>query len=334
MRKNIILGISLICVATLMGCGVIEKEDEIKIMSVKGDREDEVAEETLVMKGDISYVNSVSIIYKSSEKSTLNYKISGEPFYKNYVKKGDEVKKGQLLAELDVSKYQDAIDDLTDQAAQLKVQISENDSLISVDPDNKASYQADRDSMSRELTAINQEIAENETARNERQIYADMDGIVTMVKEFNVGDLSNENDIVITIVGLDRKLIGSTEVIQGLEVGMELDMESADKVYPVKVVSITPVEDTKKQEIVLEFVENMVDITDGMSGKISYTVKEAKNVLYVPANTVFESSTGHYVYVNNKDGFREEKEVEVGEVIGDNIIITKGLSEGDVILAN
>ena len=70
----------------------------------------------------------------------------------------------------------------------------------------------------------------------------------------------------------------------------------------------------------------------GMTGDISFTTKERKNVLAVPANYVKKDTSNNSEYVITVlKGKKQNSKVQAGETIDGSTIITSGITEGDIV---
>ena len=79
-----------------------------------------------------------------------------------------------------------------------------------------------------------------------------------------------------------------------------------------------------------------VDIPSDKSinGRISIQTGDAKDVLYIPTKALIKSGDDYVVYVQNDNGERSIRKVEVGVLADDVTEIQSGLELGDVVLTN
>lgn len=68
----------------------------------------------------------------------------------------------------------------------------------------------------------------------------------------------------------------------------------------------------------------------GMTGDISFIIKEKKNVLSIPS-AYLKKEKGEYYVVKLVDNKKEKTKIEIGEEIDGDVIIFSGLEEGDLI---
>ena len=75
------------------------------------------------------------------------------------------------------------------------------------------------------------------------------------------------------------------------------------------------------------------NIEPGMTTSNKILTFEKKDVLSIPLEAIFSKESITYVY--KKSGFSITKnEIEIGDSNNDSVIITEGLSEGDVVYLN
>jgi hypothetical protein len=86
---------------------------------------------------------------------------------------------------------------------------------------------------------------------------------------------------------------------------------------------------------VFEPVNDMAGVTEADTLTMTIQKPTVAGVIYVNKNIVFEGSDGkNYVYVLTEDGYREAKEVTVGETVDDYTIIKSGLTAGEQVVVN
>lgn len=117
-------------------------------------------------------------------------------------------------------------------------------------------------------------------------------------------------------------------------------------------VHVHPTNDTTSLGGTLVFVDNAVDTTTGTillkarltnaDGQlwpgqfVTATVVpyEEKDVVVVPVPTVVEAEGGNYVYVVDGDNKAQMRPVVVGRTVGDDVIVTQGLTAGETVVTD
>lgn len=91
--------------------------------------------------------------------------------------------------------------------------------------------------------------------------------------------------------------------------------------------------DIKVFQVLIELKGSNNNIRPGMTTSNKILTFERKDVLSVPLESIFSKDSITYVY--KKSGFSiSKKQVTIGDSNNDSVIVTKGLSEGDVVYLN
>jgi len=235
------------------------------------------------------------------------------------VERGDRVKRGEILVELDDDDY------LLNRIKALQ------------------NYENARISGSKlllEQRKLELKIAEKNLER--AKIRSPIDGVVVSV-DVKEGDILNVGKVVATVIN-DRKLhiegaideVDFGKVTVGQKAIVHFESLGGLRV-PAVVTYISPVAITTGGlnifPIELRFeadVEN-ARIVPGLSCDVSIVVMSKEGVLTVPANALGHESSGYYVELKTKDGVKKQP-VEVGYIGEYYAEIKNGLKEGDVIV--
>ena len=103
--------------------------------------------------------------------------------------------------------------------------------------------------------------------------------------------------------------------------------------YPGKILFLDRAVDrqTGTLKVRLQFPNPDKLLRDGMSCKIKVENKNADKVIVIPNKSVVEQMGEYFVYVVNQDTAKQHK-VQIGPVVGKNIIIYDGLHEGETFV--
>jgi len=103
--------------------------------------------------------------------------------------------------------------------------------------------------------------------------------------------------------------------------------------YPGKILFLDRAVDrqTGTLKVRLQFPNSNKALRDGMSCKIKVENKNADKVIVIPNKSVVEQMGEYFVYVVNQDTAKQHK-VQIGPVVGKNIIIYDGLHEGETFV--
>ncbi|MEO6963569.1 MAG: efflux RND transporter periplasmic adaptor subunit [Puia sp.] len=255
-----------------------------------------------------------------------------------YVKRGDVVKKGQLLLKLD-----DAL--LQQQLLQAKQQLSFAQNLY----ERRKNLWADKigtevelvtaknqvDQAQRQVDIVNQQI-------DLTKVYADIGGVADDVN-IRLGEFFNGNNQIKIVNTSDLKAVAQVpeNYLSKVKVGSNVKViipELNNKTIQTKVSVAGNLIDPATRSFYIEaklpyergFYPNqvaLVRIQDYM----------AKDALTIPVNTLQNDDKGKYVMVAEKSGDRlvaRKKPVTIGQVYEDKIEIKSGISEGDSIVTD
>ena len=252
-----------------------------------------------------------------------------EKLYVNF--NGQEVKRGQLLAEVYSSELNNAQQELV-AAANLK---DEQPELYKVVRNKLKLWKLSESQI--ETIEASQKLIES------FPIYATKSGIVTK-KLVNEGDYIKEGSQLLQISNLES-VWASFDLYENqvskLAVGQEISVNV--KSYPQEkftavVDYIDPVFDTAKRTVALRAVlknqEQKLKIGMFVKGEV-YFASEGETELMVPASAVLWTGERSVVYVKSKEApIFEMKEVVIGSKNGGNIEILAGLKDGDLVVTN
>ena len=277
MRRYILL--CVLCMASpfiLTSCSLMPEEEILPASPVIYTYTAEEYKLTTVMRGDLVLDATVSCTYVPAKENNLSFSLGGAYVDKVYVQKGDQVKKGQVLAQL-------AQDNLQEQIASQKYQLdilelkkvhleeNRNFDLLKHDivlADLECSIEHNEGVSVHKLEEQKEEQLEKraETEKNyakqlqeaedaiylqklrldklneelkQSQIIADMDGTVTYVHAVSEGQRSVKGQVFITLSELDSTVF----VVEGKNTryfpeGTEVLINCQDKEIAAKVVPL------------------------------------------------------------------------------------------------
>jgi membrane fusion protein (multidrug efflux system) len=255
-----------------------------------------------------------------------------------YVKKGDMVKKGQLLLKLDDAVLQQQLATSKQQLAFAKnlyerrknlwaQQIGSEVELIT------AKNQADQAQMSVDL--VNRQI---ELTR----VYADINGVADVVN-IRLGEIFTGNNQLQIVNTTDLKAVAQVpeNYLRQVKVGSNVKVvipELNNKTIDTKISVTGKMIDPSTRSFYIEtrlptdkqFYPNQIALI-----KIQdYT---SSNALTIPVNSLQNDDKGKYVMVAVKDGSRlvaRKKPITIGMVYGDKVEVLSGIQKGDDIITD
>jgi len=91
--------------------------------------------------------------------------------------------------------------------------------------------------------------------------------------------------------------------------------------------------DTRTAKVRLVFANPGLELKPGMFVNVSLNVALGRQ-LVVPAGAVLQSGTRQIAFVSRGDGYFEPREVQLGGRVGDELIVQKGLQEGETVVTS
>ena len=344
----------------LSSCGLLPEEETFRTAPVIKTYEKEEFETTYVVRGDMQLTNKITGNYLPMQSESLYFTVGGEFFDDIYVKVGDSVKKGDLLAQLDLSGAQEAIDECTPQIRQLEKQIaaleenraleldrqkillggSSEEALNDALAKTNAQFDAQKQPLEDALTVARIRLSEAQAKLNERQLRAGMDGMVTYVISYEEDERNTASNCVVKISDTSTSLFkAETKYWADLKPGDEYLISANKKEYEAVVVSEAELglEETEKIEgekayVYLQLKEPAFDLKVNTMGTFSVCRDTRENVLMVPEHAVTSQKGNSIVYYQDESGLKAYKQVETGLVADGMVEIVSGVTEGEVII--
>jgi len=339
----------------LSGCQLIPTEDELPSTPVIQSYESGEYMMATVMRGDLALSKSISCKYAPTQRASLSFQLGGVLMDHVYVTEGQQVKKGDLIADLKLDSLPEDIADKEydiavlqmkkshleeDYALQLERQTLElawvsneerEEKLQLLEENHKLQLQQIEDSIYIEEMRLE----ELNTELNKRRLYATIDGTVTSVLSLQDGQLYTEGLTVCSIANMSSAVFTVTgSNADYFPVGFECIVTSGGKEYDVVSVSAEDLnkEDTGKNTAYLLLSEPDLALEDGDLGTVNLTLELREDTLYLSRNVVKDVDGEKVVFVQNEEGWKVMKSVTTGLETSNYIEITGGLEEGDQVI--
>lgn len=295
-----------------------------------------------VVRGTLAQTVSSNGTFNPDRQYELAFKTSGTVIAMN-VDVGDEVKEGELLAELDKGSL---LSKLAEAKAEVKVQQETLDNLTK----HKGSVPSTGDTRDAQRARLAQAKAGVDVVReqfNDTVIYSPING--TVIKRFaNVGEQTFINAArstsILTVANGDMVIesnIPESDVVK-LQIGqiavVTFDALTPNDIYEAQIVKIDPastvIQDVVYYAIKLSLTNVDERLKPGMSANIYIHTAERENVLMIPLRAVETSGMFKFVKVLDPDGVTTSQfKIETG-LEGDEgmVEVTKGLKEGQKVI--
>ncbi|MBR6627653.1 MAG: biotin/lipoyl-binding protein [Lachnospiraceae bacterium] len=350
--------LSLALALSLAGCSR-EAEGDDKVILIEKEEESIVYNLAAVTRGDVVKTERIKCVYAQMQDQSVSFAINGRLVTKVYVKEGDQVTKGQILAELGNT-------DLVDRIENLEYNIARNEMLLAhaeVNEPNDLSaawsksvnmgwasqaqvekeveniarnYRYNRENIEDSIELDEKELANLRRELKLSAVYADMDGTVTFVKERLEGSTSTKDEEIMEIIdGTDCLFtVDGTDYADKFKEGDTLDMNvisgTGTGAYVLKPHNMNEWNE-KLYFTILQQPEG-VSPEVGAIGYMGIVIDAREDVLTLPLTAIHKADDKQYVYVLGEDGMRQLQWIETGLYGDSSVEIVSGLSEGDKVI--
>lgn len=351
----------LLVALLLPGCGAEEEPEDLIVM--EQEEKETPYNLAVVSVGDVYLTKNIRCIYEQLEEQEVSFAVSGKLVSQVYVSVGDQVKKGQVLAELGNS-------GLSDRIEELEYQIARNGQLLeysSLNENNEISdlwlrYIYRSGHSDGELDTLHAAVEQVQTRyRHEREDYQDaidldtmelqvlrqeaatsivtspINGTVKWIKSDLTDSTSVQGETIISIVDGSQCFFAVSEANQALlfSEGTPVDMRiyAGDGKGNYQLIPYHMEQWEEQERLLFTFAEEYTaNIEMGTRGTITVVLEKRENVLNVPKQAIHSADGRSFVYCLGEDNLREIRWVETG-IYGDNSVeILSGLSEGESVI--
>lgn len=287
-------------------------------------------------------------IVEASEKTDLAFRIAGQ-LNVLAVKAGDKVKKGQLIAQLDTKDYQNTLDDRKAKLNLAETQYKQREELY------KKNYvsQSTMDTFKADLRIAKVAVEQAQTSLSYTNLYAPFDGVVSHVSVENYQFIQPQQSIVQLQNNqqLDIRFDVPEALVKTLKrtndyshVCGSVEIESpgyTGKTFKAcyKEHDSIPDAQTRSYPVLFSLSDSEnASLLPGMS--VQFTIdlsglaasSSAQGVL-VPVEAVFDAEDKQWIWKVADDMRIHKTEVNVNGLAEGQVLITKGLSASDKVVA-
>lgn len=315
----------------LIGCGEIKKDAKAaqkpttieEIQKVNGKPARVVKASTI----KLTDVRSFSGTIEGSQQTNAVAKM-GDPIAKIYVRVGSKVKKDQLLAE-----FLFTGDNTSYQQAKANIELQEKTLARTKEVQAKGGVsQQTVDQLETQLSVAKMNL---ETARRATLVLAPSAGTITEVK-YKVGEVPGVNGAMFTIANLDKVIlklnVTSSEIgffKKGAKATIDLNGEKLQG--EVSLIPLAADKTTRFFPVEVTFNNKGKKLLPGMYLTAKLDAREVTGVT-VPTEAIVYGNGVNAVWIVDNEGKAKRKIVQLGVQTKNDIQITEGISEGDVVM--
>ena len=280
---------------------------------------------TYVQRGDLVRTQRYSVTYRAVRQEKLCFAQDGLRVENVYVAKGDSVRVGQLLMELEQEPLQARCDEAQarcDEAALALAQAQENRELA-------------RGQYALTLRGMDEEQREDaptmeEALRGHDRSIQRLEDELALVQP---DERSSVSQIMVILSDSDSALfVVSTKAPEIFPEGLEVEVNLNQTVYPCTVISAQEAGASGENEVYLRCSLPTAELSDGDSGYLYLELERCEDVLYVERTAVKSMDGKQFVYMQGEDGLRCTRQVTTGREVGSFVEILSGLDEGDAVI--
>ncbi|MFT4414837.1 efflux RND transporter periplasmic adaptor subunit [Fredinandcohnia humi] len=335
-RSKLLIGtITCLMVFPISACSFLPKEEPVLAPPLvePAKVEYDVSE---VKKGSIvKRVKGVGSLYPV-ENHNLSYPESGGRISKINVKEGDNVRKGQVLAEIETGnlRFDLAQTEIELKKAEIHLKQLQNQQL-----DQYAIEIAKLD-----VQSVKNRVQHLKELLSKSQLISPLTGIVTFVGDQKAGDVIEAFQSIIQVADTSKLQLLytaiSTDVIADVKLGMSASLSSNGETLNGKVVQtpqdvpndvIGTNEEMYKKSLLISLDKLPKDAQVGDMVDFEVITQKKDNALIIPKNALRTAMGRSYVQILDEKS-KKEVDIEVGIVTDTEVEVLKGLNEGDKVI--
>lgn len=320
----------------LSGCTFLPKEEEVLAPPLVEPAELDYNTAEVKRGKIVSSVNGVgSLVPKNN--IDLHYTKDGGRLKEIYVNKGDFVKKGDILAELDTGNL--AFDIQQTELELEKAYLRHHQLLENEDLDNytRRISELDAAGVRNRLNHLKKEL-------EDAQIISPIDGVVTYVEDLRQGQFVPAYESIFQVaetteLQLEYSALNAEDLIEvslGMEANLEIDGEEF-KGEVVQVPNSVP-SDVKRDNpehynrtIVIDIQDPPEDISLGDMVNLEIITAQKEDTLIIPRNAL-RSIIGRNFVQLIEDDTKREIDIQIGITSATEVEVLDGLEEGDLVI--
>ncbi|MGN0213581.1 MAG: efflux RND transporter periplasmic adaptor subunit [Muribaculaceae bacterium] len=251
-------------------------------------------------------------------------------------KEGETVKKGQLIATIEPTNYS-----IARQLAQVQVNQAQDEfNRVKMLYDSQSVSESDFKKCQFALEGAKAQLQLREKDLSDTHLHSEMTGII-LNRSAEVGEIVNSGIPVAVIADISTVNVCAyipENALQHISIGCnaKVDIDAIGKHTTARVSEIGGVADptTRAFTVKLSVENGDYAIRPGMIAQVTFTQPNDTKCIAIPCTCLMHTPEGRpYVYVADLTEHRAyTRNVSIGETTGNQVVITSGLNEGDVIV--
>jgi len=337
MKKSIIIVIAVLVLAALAGFKLAQNKSKLD------EKKKPVDHSNVVIPVNVSEAKKG--IYEDKlvktgnllpfEDADVSASVPGKVTYLKF-DLGNTVKKGAVLATVDVEVKALSLGEAETQVRKLENDYKTYKELLAGD----GTTQSKVDEIKLNLDNARNQVDQLKKQITDYNVLAPIGGVITQ-KNTVQGEYVNAGLVMAKIVDISRLkvqvMVGETDVYQ-LKTGQTVKIKTdiyPDQQFEGRISYISPQGDVSHNYPIEITIPNNAryPLKAGTYVYVDFSRKSTENLLQIPRSALVESVKNPYVYVF-ENNVAKRKNIEVGRVLGDNIEVTKGLAEGELVVVS
>jgi len=324
----------------LTSCGLLPKEEEYEAAPLIKEYESEEYAFATVAREDVQLTKKISCVYSSAQESELAFGVSGQPVKNVYCSLGDGVKKGDLLAELDMGTLPQEQKELEHEKEQLELSFIQAKERLVLEKrrlaligetESPESSNCEREILSAEsgLELLSDKLSTLSEKIAARRLIAPADGTVSYLKNDLKGSSSQNGEVVLRLVGGEEcYFVAEKEEADSLGEGDSVSVVVSSTTY--EAVVELPKDDETHVYFVIDAANGQPEV--GSRGSATFVLDEKKDVLCLSNKAIQKIGEKSAVYYEDENGIKNMKYIEVGLVGNQKSEILSGLEFGESVI--
>lgn len=322
---------TVFCLSWLAGCSMLPQEEEQEQLSAIRVPKISQKPEYPVKRSTLELVVSGSGKLMSEREGNLIFTEDNRRIEEVHVKTGDQVKQGQVLAELDMGNTESQIrrKEIELEKAELDLKEAMRESA------ENTGITLRKQQLDYEL--LQEELAELRKEREGSKLTAPYDGTIVsftaeigdIVKAYeSIGQIADMSELVVAAQFASKDL---ASIAPGMETQVSINT-GGEHSGSVRRLPVSSEEDSLEAYTLIELAKLPDGVSHGTPLSASVVVQRRENVLTIPIATLRTQNSRNYVLVSNVDGSKGEVDVEIGMKTSTEVEIIKGLKEGQKVV--